>query len=84
MNFTYDEKAVNKARSEYLYDGEKIPLYNKVFVRSFYKSMGLSKLNGTLIAQTLRAPGDYIGGRDSSQYINIKRAGYGNAFVGNR
>lgn len=77
MNFTYRESAVNKARSEYLHDGERVPIFNKVFIKSF-NTMGF------YISNTLRYPGDKVGGRDTSQYIYLKKAANGNSFVGNR
>lgn len=82
MNFTYDMTNANTARREYLYNGDATARYNKIFVRSINK-LNFSSVNGTRIAQTLRAPGDYVGGRDHSQYIHLKSASRGNGYVGN-
>lgn len=82
MNFTYNEK-VNKARSEYLYNGDETARYNKIFVKSI-SGLNFSRSNGTRVAQALRAPGDYVGGRDHSQYTHLKSASSGNSFSGNK
>lgn len=82
MNFTYDMTNATKARREYLYNGSNTSRNDKIFVRSINK-LNFLRENGTRIAQTLRAPGDYVGGRDYSQYVSLKSASRGNGFVGN-
>jgi hypothetical protein len=81
MNFTFNEK-VNSARREYLYNGPETSISNKIFNNSISKFF--SKESGTQIAQTLRGQGDYIGGRDHSQYTRLKRASSGNSYSGNK
>lgn len=79
MLFTI-EKQRNSARREYLYDGPKTALNNKIFVGSISK-LNFTSANGTYISQTLRAPGDYVGGRDCSLYTHLKRASFGNSYL---
>jgi len=83
MNYTFKTiENVNAPRSEYLYDGNRTSLYNRVFVRSLYtppsRTAPNPRANGTRVGQTLRAPGDKKGGRDASQYVTIKKGVSGN------
>ena len=76
---------INNARKEYLYDGLNTSLNNKVFKRSWNNSkFNFTTHYGSSIAQTLQSVGDKKGGRDYSQYIYMKRAAYGNEYVGNK
>lgn len=82
MNFTYNERYVNKARSEILHDGQEIPIRNKIFIRSLHNPRVTGY--GSRIQQTIRSQSDRRGGGDVSQYIHLKSATKGNSFVGNR
>jgi hypothetical protein len=82
MNFTFNEK-VNSARREYLYNGLETSISNTIFNNSISKT-NVSNGSGSQLAKTIRAPGDYIGGRDYSQYTRLKRASSGNSYSGNK
>lgn len=84
LGFTYNINSVNKARNELLYNSENTAINNNIFVRSYFKPTNGAEINNIKPALTLRAPGDKKGGRDSSQHIRIKKASYGNAYIGNK